>query len=193
LQSFQQMEQSAQKALELNDSFDMVYVLMGFVHLIRREHDIAIKCEEKALMLNPNGANALASLAYMLSWSGQPEKAIQSVLRAIRFNPIPPAGYYMILGMAYRMNGQYKEAIMLSRKILADNPENLFGNLIVTLSYSLLGKYDKAREAASKLLRYHPTYSIDSCIIVSPFKHQADLDFVLDGYRKAGIPEHPPE
>ncbi len=95
-------------------------------------------------MLNtpPNGAMALTALAYVLSWAGKPEEALTLVNRAIRLNPIPPAGYYVTLALALRLNGQYAKSIDVCKKLLRHNPENAPGHTIMTVAYSLLKEYE---------------------------------------------------
>ena len=64
--SHYEAENSAEKALELNDSFDLAHILLGWTYLFKRQHDRAIKEGERAIELNPNGAEAHAQLAFFL-------------------------------------------------------------------------------------------------------------------------------
>jgi adenylate cyclase len=58
IESFEQAEKNVEKALTLNDSIDMAHSLQGWIYLLKRQHDEAIKAGERAIELNPNGANA---------------------------------------------------------------------------------------------------------------------------------------
>ena len=193
LESFSKMEACAERAMSLTDVFDMTYNLMGLIELIRRNHGKAIEYEQKALELNPNAASALISLAYVLAWAGRTDEAIRYAKRANRFNPLPQTGYYVGLAMSLRMDGQYKEAIDVCKKLISLNPHSMVGYSIMTIAYSLLKDYDKARKLAKEVLRRYPSYSIDLMKMMAPFKHEAALNEAVDALRKAGIPEHSPE
>jgi len=193
IESYQQMELCANKALSLTKSLDMTYVLLGLIQLIQRNHDKAINYEEIAVKLNPNGAAALVSLAFVLVWSGRSKEAISMAHRALRLNPIPQGGYYVTLGLAYRNAGEYEKALKVYESIIKENSESIIGYLGIAASYSLLGHYEEANNAIKEALRIEPTYSIDRCVAVSPFKNKADLDVLVEANRKAGLPEHSPE
>ena len=56
LQSFEEAEKNADKALELNDSLDLVHILLGWTYLFKRQHEKAIKEGERVDTL-PNIAH----------------------------------------------------------------------------------------------------------------------------------------
>ena len=98
IESFEQAEKNAEKALALNDSIDLAHSLLGFIYLLKRQHDEAIKEGERAIELNPNGAEAHAILGVILIFSDKIELAIKLLKRAFRLNPIPPPYYYIQFG-----------------------------------------------------------------------------------------------
>jgi tetratricopeptide (TPR) repeat protein len=54
-----------------------------------------------------------AAVAVPFMYSGRPEEAIELVKKAMRLSPYYPAWYLAVLGHAYRLTGQYEEAITL--------------------------------------------------------------------------------
>ena len=66
----------------------------------RQAYKQAMDAGEKALTLEPNGADVNALLGLMLRYLGRPEEAISVLEKAIRLNPIPPAWYLYKLGYA---------------------------------------------------------------------------------------------
>ena len=88
--------------------------------------------------------------------------------RAFRFNPIPPPYYYAILGNAYRMNGQYLEAIEACRKAIIKSPEYVSPYITMAASYGSLDQYEKANETVTEILRINPKHSIVSVTILNP-------------------------
>jgi adenylate cyclase len=193
LLDLEEMEKCSLKALKLNDSFDLAHDLLGIVYLAKSQHQKAIEEGNKALALNPNGADAHAMLAFFLNYSGKPEKAIELMKRAFRLNPIPPSYYFSTLGIAYRMNGRYLEAIEACKKAIIKSPDFAIPYITIAASYSSLEQYEKAHETVTEILRIHPKQSIEFQAMSAPFEQKADLENLLEALRKAGLPEHSPK
>ena len=189
----EEAEKCALKALELYESFDMAHSLLGHVYLAKRQHSKAIEEGNKALALNPNGANAHASLAFFLGASGEPEKALELMNRALRLNPIPPPNYYFNLGGAYFMLGQYLEAIRVCKKAINISPDYVSPKVIMVACYSSLEQFEKAHEAVTEIQRINPSLSIEFIAETLPFKQKTDIENLLEALRKAGVPEHSPK
>ena len=54
--------------------------------------------------------------------------------------------------------------------------------------YAQLGRAEEAKNATSEVLKHEPDYSMAK-EHAWPFRNPADLEHLLDGYRKAGLPE----
>ena len=193
LKDLEEAEKCALKALELNHSFDFAHILLGSVYLSKGQHQKANVEGNKAVALNPNGADAHAMLAFFLIFSGKTQKAIELIKRAFRLNPIPPPSYFLILGIAYRMDGRYLEAIEAYKKAIIRSPDYVAAHMGMAACYSLLEQKEKARETVSEILRIDPNYSIEGMAKSVPYKQKIDLENLLEAMRKAGLPEYPPK
>ena len=73
----------------------------------------------------------------------------------------------------------------------AQNKETVFNNLLThittTVSYSLCGKDEEARETAAGVIRINPNFSCDYFAKKLPYKNKADLDLYIGALRKAGL------
>jgi adenylate cyclase len=187
IESFEHVEKNVEKALALNDSFDLAHSLSGWIYLFKRQHDEAVKAGERAIELNPNGADAQALLAFILIFSDKIELAIKLLKRALRLNPIPPPHYYYFLALAYLNNGQYERAIEEAKKALSGNPDLLPPYLSLTASYSSLNRNEEARKAVEEVLRINPGFSLEYFANTLPFKNQKKLDKYINALRKAGL------
>jgi adenylate cyclase len=85
------------------------------------------------------------------------------------------------------MTRRYDQAIALQQKALRHNRNLLESHLILTISYSELGREEEARAEAAEVLRLSPTYSLDVVRQTSPYKDPADLERTLAALRKAGL------
>jgi adenylate cyclase len=188
IESFEQAEKNAEKALALNDSNDLAHSLLSYIYLFKRQYDEAIKAGERAIELNPNGAVAHAQLAWTLICSDKIESAIKLLKRAIRLNPIDQA-FYVTLAVAYRYNGQFEKAIEVAKKAISGNPDDLTPYLTLAASYSSLDHVEEARKAVEEILRVHPGFSLEYHANTVPFKNQEELDKLINALRKAGSPE----
>lgn len=177
----------AQKALVLNDTLDSTHSLLGNIFLMKRQYDKAIAEAERGVALNPNGADAHAHLGIILHYVGRPEEAIVFLKKATRLNPLPPNWYLFSLGNAYRMKGQYEEAIAVYKKVLHRNPDDMIARTGLAATYSLMGREEEAHAEAAEVLRMNPRFSLDKMAKTMPFKNQADLESYIDALRKAGL------
>ena len=126
----------AQKAIELNDTVDLGYLLIGGVYFLQGQYEKAIAEGERAVALNPNGALDYSFLAGAVGCSGRWNESIELAKKSIRLHPFAPATYYHWLGRAYFMTEQYDEAIATFKKILNINPNYLPARAFLTACYS---------------------------------------------------------
>jgi adenylate cyclase len=150
------------KAMTLDESQDFPHSLLGQLYAVSRKYDMAIEEGKRAIAMNPNSADAYAWLAMSLNHSGRSEEAIESLKKAMRLSPFPPAYYFMQYGNAYRDTGQYEKAIAEHKKCLKLRPNSISAHLSMSITYALAGRYKEAREAWSEVLKIDPNYSIET-------------------------------
>jgi len=178
----------ARKAIALDDTYPSAHRLWGYIYLLKRQYDEAIAAQEKAVALSPNWAGAYAHLGMGLVYACRPEEGIRTLQKAIRFNPAKPPTYvYFKMGRAYRMIGQYEEAISVFKKALLRSPNNLPAYVGLASTYSLSGNTDKARAAAAEILKISPKFSSERFIMGLPFKNQSENERVINALRNAGL------
>jgi adenylate cyclase len=177
----------AQRAVGLNDSLPLAHSILGLAYGLQKQHEQAIAEGEKAITLDPNYADGYARLGTIFNFAGRPEEAIEMEEKALRLNPHDPFLYLFTLGFAYRLMGQYEEAITAFKRVLSRNPNFFPAHLHLLVAYSELGQEVEARTAAAEFLRLSPNYSLEVYRQRLPFKDQAELERFLDGLRKAGL------
>ncbi|MCP4374453.1 MAG: tetratricopeptide repeat protein, partial [Deltaproteobacteria bacterium] len=181
--------EAARKALSLDASNSDAHMLASWIFLMRKEHDKAIAEAKKAIMLNHNNADAYVFLGTALFFSDRPGEAIRVLKKAIRLNPIPPAWYLFHLGWAYRLSKQYEKAIEMYKKCLRRQSDYWYAYVGLAVSYTFLGREKEARAAVKEALNFNPDYSIEILKKTASYKNQAELDRVVEAFRKAGMPE----
>jgi len=177
----------AQKALSLDDTIDSPHSLLAHVYLMKRQFEMAIAEAERAVTLNPNGADAQAHLGIILNYAGRRKGAIASLEKAIRLNPIPPNWYEFGLGEAYCLAGQHEKALAAYEQVLHRYPDDIRALIGLAATYSLLGREEEARAQATQILKMEPKFNLKSFVKTLPFKNKADAELLLDSLYKAGL------
>ena len=191
-ESFKVAGKYAQKGMELNDTLDNSYLLMGSVYFNQGQHEKAIAEVERAIALNPNGANNFIGLAAMVGGLGRWDESIELAKKAIRLHPHAKVTFYHWLGRAYFMTGQYEEAIATLKKGLGNNPNYLPVHAFLAACYSSLGRHAEAAAEADEVRRINPKFNLESYAKTMLFKNKADKERYMAALRKAGLPENPP-
>ncbi len=173
----------AHNAIELDPTDARGFGELGFVHLYRKEHNLAINAYKRALTLNPNDADLISDFADALAHTGLNEEAVRMIERAMRLNPFYPDEYLWHLGGAYYNMRQYENVIAAILKM--SNPTE--GQRLLAASYAQLGKVDLARAIAEKHKVAHPNFSLKHWSRVVPDRLEEDAEHYVEGLRKAGF------
>jgi adenylate cyclase len=189
-QSLARVVQLAQKALSIDDSRTGPHALLGFVYLLRRQHEKAIAEMERAVALAPSSDRMHAFLGRALHYAGRSDEAIPLLKKELRRNPKPESWLLQYLGEAYVMTGRYDEAIAACKEAIKIAPRNKLAHIVLTSAYTLSGREQEARTQAEEVLRINPKYCIRGG--EGFYKNPADTELVNNALRKAGLPDCPP-
>jgi len=195
VQSLELAEEFAQKTLAMDDSDAVAYATLSLVYMARKQHEKAVAYGEKALTLAPDFADVRVMIALPFLYSGRPVEAIELVKKAMRLSPYYPSWYLPVLGHAYRLTGQYNEAIEALESWRARaNPRSELPYLMLAFTYVEAGRGEKAGVAVAEILKRKPKASIEGYAKSKMFayKDPAEIKRVLNSLRKAGLPESPP-
>jgi len=193
--SYQRAWEYARISVELDDTDSVSHSSLGFVNLFNGNHDQAFYHLNRALELNPGDIDALIFISRCEMLSGNPERAIERVNEANRYNPF--GKYNWSLVPAYYAMQRYDEAISAMSAI--QNPATL---MIIWMAavYAQAGDIEKASELAARFVAVveqklgalgveTPPSWLGFVDERWPFKHSGDREHFLEGLRKAGIKE----
>ncbi len=187
--SFKRSVELVQQALKLDDTYSRTYTLLGNIHLFINQHDQAIAYTKKAIDLSPNDSSSIANLAMIQSYAGEPGEAIVLLRKAMRLSPFYPDWFLSELGRAYFLTGQYDEAIDALKLRLRRDPNSGDGQILLAASYGAVGRQEEAQAALAEFVKPRPYYTLKHYAKGEFYKNPEDLKRVLDGLRKAGLPE----
>jgi len=187
--SIEQAFELAQKVLDRGDSDAGAHFLIGYAYSLKGQFDKAISELEIARDLFPNNADINAGFGLILNAAGKPEEALNVLKNAMRLNPIPSGWYFVGLGDAYRLKGRYEKAVHEYKRAIQLEPDDLFSHLNLTVCYVKLEQEANAHAEAAEVLRINPKFSAESYAKHTPLKDEASKNLLIEGMRKAGLPD----
>jgi adenylate cyclase len=162
--------------------------MLGQFYCYKREYGKGLTEGERAVALNPSGADVHAYYAIILTFAGRPEEAIPMFQKAIRLNPFGPGWYYLNFGIALQNKGRFEEAVSVYKKVLQLSPDSIFAHIGLAETYSMMDREKDARAEAAEILMLNPKFSVDYLArTLSVYKDQSVKDNMIDALRKAGL------
>jgi len=186
-QSLAKASELLKKAIVLDASEPDGHSNLGIVYLMMRQYEKALAEVERAVSLNPNHFGSLLRLVYVLNSIGRFEEAISVLKSAKRLSPTPYQAYFVHLATAYRLTGQYKEAIKTAKEALKQTTNNILIYLQLTAAYSMMGHEEEARAAAVEVMKINPKFTLERYAKTLYFKNKTDTDRTIEALRKAGL------
>jgi TolB-like protein len=178
--------EAGKRAVELDGEDTRGHTALAHALANRRLFDVARHHVDTALALNPNDAAVLTDCAGFENFVGRPAVALDMMERAKRLDPHLSPWYFEIQGISLYQLRRYAEAAdAFERMMAAPNHIDRF----LAACYAQLGRMDEARAKAAEALKRQPGFTIRRFAQIEPYKSQADLDHMIEGMRKAGLPE----
>ena len=179
----------AARAVALDDANAETHFAMGIVMLWRRNYDEALREAERAIALDPNHSGAHSSLGVALHYAGRSEEALPWFDRSSALDPFYVDQILHFRAQSLYALGRYPEAAELSKRRIAASPKTDASRVLLAASYGQMGRFEEAREAWREALSVNPGYSLDQRRKILPYKNPEDFEQVVEGLRKAGLPE----
>ncbi len=186
--SWQRVTAHANDALREDPDNVRARVLLGRMHLaFNRLADAEMELQ-RAIVLNPNDADALAGYGNALLWRGRVKQAIDSLELAERLDPELDELDRFALALAYYLGGQYPEAIEQGQLNLRENPEATYNLAVLAAAFAMNDRAADAASSAAELRRRDP--ELNSLLFGTKFQDTRDVDRLRKGLEKAGISLH---
>jgi len=177
----------ARRAIELDFNLPEAYAELGYTIIRKGNIDAAAAAIERAMALNPNFVDY--RVAMVLFSAGEPARAIDVAKAQMRLDPFHPHFAPLMIGEAYYVLKQYYEAQRWLHEATGRAPNHQYGHAFLAATYAQLGQLEDAHAEAAEVLRLNPKYTVSGQKKVSVFKRAEDIEHLVDGLRKAGLPD----
>lgn len=176
-------------AITLNKVSPQVYWSKGYVHLHRREFDLAEEAIKRSITLSPNYADAYALLANVANWRGKPREAVENIKKATELNPYYSFQYSSTLGLALYSLARYEKAIVVLHDAIERNVNALNPRLFLAATYVRLGRLEDASWEIKQIYAAHPDVSLSKIVTILPFEKHKIVEVMIEDLRKASLRE----
>jgi adenylate cyclase len=182
----------AEQAISLDANEAMAHYVLGQLHTMSGEKEMAIGKQQTAIAINPNYDRGHHGLGWANHYgAGLAEQALPHYDAALRLNPRDPLRWTTLAykGSALRALGRHDEAIAHCRQACQFPNSGHLPHMHLAAALAEAGQESEAREETDRAIALQPALSIS--FIRSRFTgmHETSLQSLLDSMRKAGMPE----
>jgi adenylate cyclase len=182
----------ARRAVACGGGDAVALIVGGFVLvMVARDLDTGLDAVRRAVALNPGSGIVSLLAAGALVFAGDPEDALIHGERAMALSPLDP-GFHMYLsvaGLAHLFSGRVERALDLAKKSAALYADWDTTYWVLVPAYVQLGRMAEAQAALAKLVSLTPGLTVSGARRRLPIQNPASMEMVLDGFRKAGLPD----
>jgi adenylate cyclase len=177
---------SAKRAALLDDNNPYGHCGVGIALVFLGKLDEAEAHLDKAIQLNPNSVWCAAFRAAWLNRMGRTQESLATLDTMVRRDPFLPHWYWELRATALFMERRYEESI---KATLRKQELQYWDHAHLAAAYAHLGRDREARAEVAEVLRKRPNFTTRWYAKQEPYKNPADRDHLLEGFRKAGLPE----
>jgi len=190
----------AKRAVHLDPGDARNHVDVGWSYMLARDFANGQRHFDLAGQLNPNDANISIARALAEAYLGNAEEGLELAQRAIQINPFHPDNYLGNLATIFFLSGRYQDTVTT-----IDLAPNVWPEISAWYAAACahLNRLPEAEEAAQKFISdVHALWAGESnatpaeCVRwllqVNSIQHKADMERLLHGLEKAGLPHVEP-
>jgi tetratricopeptide (TPR) repeat protein len=194
--AFAAAEAKLTKALSSIPDHARGHEFLGNVDIFTKRAAQGVAECEHALALDRNLASAHATIGFGKIFLGRAEEAEAHIGEALRLSPRDTLAYVWMTraGIAKNVLGSYEQAIPWFQRAIEANRNYTNSHFGLAAALAQLGRLDEARSAVKAGLALNPVFAVARAraawtAISDDRTYLAGLEPILDGLRKAGLPE----
>jgi adenylate cyclase len=146
-----------QRALRLDPLCQDAYTALAHIYFHLRDRDMVIRASHRALELNPNDATAAGAAGFFLALTGDEERGLAYLDKAIALNPFFPGFFHIPYFLHHFVRGEHEAAYVRAQRI--NMPEFFWDPLLRAVALSKMERIDEAQTAMAELLQLKSDFS----------------------------------
>jgi tetratricopeptide (TPR) repeat protein len=190
-------DSTADAALSLRPDDSEAHFVKALLFERKSQMRAAIAEAETAVADDPNNARAIAMATYYRMFLGHAEDGVAGQETALRLSPHDPMAPIWQVHLCYLHNhlAQWEQAIEWCEKALANNvKERAEALAALALANAWAGHDTEAKKAVAELRKVDPRFTVQRVAgqhLSDDPTFNAQRERVVEGLRKAGLPEGP--
>ncbi|WP_342362644.1 tetratricopeptide repeat protein [Terrarubrum flagellatum] len=181
----------AREALAGDSGDPLILALSGhLMGLFANEHDQAEILLTQALRLNSNSAEIWRLGAWVATFGGESDLAIDRLACCEKLDPISPlmADAQACRAAAMFFARRFDEAVAAARRSIAIAPQATTPRRFLTVALYHRGDFDDARDELNALMQRQPNSSLSRSRATNRYRHQWMTDMMIAGLGASGMP-----
>jgi adenylate cyclase len=187
-QSLKTALETAERAVAIGEEDPQAHFALAVALLWHREHERALVEARRCVALEPNSAEGHIAIAHILTYSGHPRAAIETIDAYMQLDPFYKDIVLYFLAEARISLGQFEQAISALKQRLERNPDSETSYALLAACYGHLGRIAESRAAWAEVKRIAPNFSIERRRRILPFMDPDEFERRIEGIRKADLP-----
>jgi tetratricopeptide (TPR) repeat protein len=155
-----------QVALRLDPEEPWANYALAIAHMFSRRMRESRQFIDRALSLNSNEVNFLATDALWLTFMGEVEPALKAIDETLRRDPIGHDWFWDVRGTLLASIGKYREALDALSRLTLTAPWNL---CYIAICYLGLGNQTEAKAVVERFKKISPHRSMQDIIAKEPY------------------------
>lgn len=187
--SLSRAEDAARTAITLEPSNQQGHLVLAHVYLFRGDIPGFVTAARRTVSINPNSADALASMGMAMGFVGHWDEGLAWTSKAMKLNPRFPPWFHWVYYFDHYRKGEYEEAARHADSGVI--PGFFWPYAMQAAAYARLHKKTEARTAINALMDTTTNIGVTELI-----EHHKKWNFskpliesFMDGLRLAGLPD----
>lgn len=182
-------DRHAQRLLEIGPDNAQTYRLLARLQMARHKFAEAWQCVERALKIDPNDGDVIASRGQYHLYSGEFETAIEWFDKVLALHDDTP--HTVDIMRLYKAVACFSLA---DYRASADMIERVSGlefikHLWLSACHTRLNEIEQARQHARAVLRIRPQFRISNIGFWKNYRNESDRQHLYNALKDAGLPE----
>ena len=180
--------EAAWRAVTIDPACQLGWQQLAEAHFFARDYTAFGEAAERAMALNPRNSHTRAYLGLLIAFSGEWDRGLALMQRAMALNPQLPDWVYLPYFYNHYRKGEYQTALQVAKKI--NMPEDPWPQMGIAAACGQLNHQEMACAAIELVRRHQPLYLDLKYYREDAEKWFADTSIVeqlLQGLRKVGL------